>query len=201
MWGRVMFAVGAMWAALGADPANSKGPDPTTISDAETYAVYASLLPDHWLIAHARATSLVFQRETSRRSMCDPIGDTDNEVWRPVVEAFRTANAETHAIRSGQPLGVPYVVVPAGEIRAIFEYSDTAWVWVDFFATFRGSKGYIEVSAVGFGEQKTRAMVYLAHRCGLLCGGGTYYYLEKFEGRWQKVRPRPEGVPQCVWFS
>jgi hypothetical protein len=201
MSGRLVFAVGALWMALGAVPANSESPDPPTITDAEAYAVYASLLPDHWLIQHARATSLVFQRETSTRPMCDPIGKTDNEVWRPVVEAFRSANAQTRAIHAGEPLGFPYAVVPAREIRAIFEYSDTAWVWIDFLAKFPGSAGCIDVSAVGFDEQKTRAMVYLAHHCGYLCGGGRYYYLEKSEGRWQKVRRGLKGTPSCFWAS
>ena len=198
MFRRAMIALGAVWAALGAVPLNAKS-DAVTISDPEAYAVYASLLPDHWLIAHGHAKSLVFQRETSTRSTCDPIGETANEVWRPVVEAFQSANAETRAVRAGEHLGVPYVVIPTREIRAIFEYSDTAWVWIDFLARFPGSRGYIEVSAVGFDEHKNRAMVYLAHYCGFLCGGGGYYYLEKSEGRWQKVMRGLGGVPFCAW--
>ena len=42
-----------------------------------------------------------------------------------------------------------------------------------------------EVSAVGFSGDRTRALVYVGHHCGSLCGGGGYHLLVKRDGKWQ----------------
>ncbi|MEO7157279.1 MAG: hypothetical protein ABI039_06950, partial [Vicinamibacterales bacterium] len=39
------------------------------------------------------------------------------------------------------------------------------------------SGGFMVISAVGFNAARTRAMVYMAHSCGSLCGGGTHHLL------------------------
>jgi hypothetical protein len=46
---------------------------------------------------------------------------------------------------------------------------------------------------------KKRAMVYMAHSCGSLCGGGTYHLLEKVEGVWREAKI--PGVSNCMWES
>jgi hypothetical protein len=38
---------------------------------------------------------------------------------------------------------------------------------------------------VGFSRDGMRALVYVGHECGSLCGGGKYHLLVKKDGRWQ----------------
>lgn len=57
-----------------------------------------------------------------------------------------------------------------------------------------------EVSAVGFNKDHNRALVYVAHHCGRLCGGGGYHLIVKEKEQWttdQEFR----GAPSCVWKS
>jgi hypothetical protein len=55
------------------------------------------------------------------------------------------------------------------------------------------------VSAIGFNPDRTRALVYVGHDCGSLCGGGTYHFLVKQDGRWQVDREY-RGI-SCAWAS
>lgn len=56
-----------------------------------------------------------------------------------------------------------------------------------------------EVSGVGFNREKTRALVYVGHHCGSLCGGGRYHLLAKKDGTWQVDREF-RGM-SCLWVS
>jgi len=69
---------------------------------------------------------------------------------------------------------------------------------VDFGRASAGSVVF-EVSAVGFNNDRTRALVYVGHHCGSLCGGGQYHLLVKKEGKWQIDREY-HGL-SCVWRS
>jgi hypothetical protein len=106
-----------------------------------------------------------------------PTGGRLETDWRPVVESYNTENAKVRILIPGQRLGLDYDVVPAAVIRS--------------------SGNYIQVSAVGFNESKTRALVYVAHYCGSLCGGGRHHILEKADGAWREARL--QGITQCVW--
>jgi hypothetical protein len=56
-----------------------------------------------------------------------------------------------------------------------------------------------QVSAVGFNADGKRALVYVGHGCGGLCGGGTYHLLVKKDGKWQVDRGY-RGA-SCMWAS
>jgi hypothetical protein len=55
------------------------------------------------------------------------------------------------------------------------------------------------VSAVGFNRDGTRALVYVGHHCGSLCGGGRYHLLVKTLGVWSVDRDY-RGM-SCMWVS
>jgi hypothetical protein len=61
------------------------------------------------------------------------------------------------------------------------------------------SGGFMQVSAVGFDTARARAIVYMAHSCGGLCGGGTYHFLQKIDGVWREVKV--QGMTSCTWVS
>jgi hypothetical protein len=171
------------------------------IDDSEMYAVYASLLPDEWTVRVAGAKILVFQQETVTYPQCMPSGETLDTDWRPVVESYKSANIGVHIVLGDQALHYAYVVLPAAEIQASFKdvANDPMVGWTGFYRRHPDSGGYMQVSAVGFDASKTRAMVYMAHRCGSLCGGGTHHFVEKVDGAWRAAKI--PGVRHCSWAS
>ncbi len=51
-------------------------------------------------------------------------------------------------------------------------------------------------SAVGFNADRSRAVVYVGHHCGMLCGMGTFAALTKSGGKWRlDLKYRPAGGP------
>jgi hypothetical protein len=183
------------WSARGQDAA------PKPVDDPEAYTIYASLLPNEWTVRVAHAKTLVFQQETGTNWRCMPSGKPLETDWRPVVDNFRAANATERIVRAGFPLGPPYIVVSSAEIKASFRDlpNDSMSSWAGFYKRYPDSGGFMVVSAVGFDAPKKRAMVYMAHSCGLLCGGGTHHLLEKVDGAWREAKI-PD-VSNCMWAS
>ena len=172
------------------------------VADPDAYAVYASLLPTEWTVRIAHAKTLVFQQETVTNWTCMPSGKPLETDWKPVVDSFRAENVATRTLVAGFPLGIPYVVVPTAEIKASFQAGPGEVMpgWTGFYKHYPDSGGSIMVaSAVGFDAEKRRAMVYMAHSCGSLCGGGTHHLLEKVDGLWREARLA--GVTNCMWES
>ena len=55
---------------------------------------------------------------------------------------------------------------------------------VDFQKNHPHNMGYITLSGVGFNLNRTQAVFYINHFCGL-CGGGRYVLMEKTNGKWE----------------
>jgi len=55
----------------------------------------------------------------------------------------------------------------------------------------------LDVSAVGFNRDRTRALVSLQYWCGGICGEAGYYFLVKKDGRWQ-ADPNVSLI-YCTW--
>lgn len=181
-------------------------PKPTPADDPEAYAVYASLLPNEWTVTVAKAKRLVVQEETETNWTCMPSGKPLETDWKPVLDSYKAANASVRSIRANQSLGFPYDVVPSVAISKLM--SDRATPggrdWWQGFGFGFGQKypesgGYLQLSAVGFDPDHTRAMVYVAHYCGPMCGGGMHHLLEKIDGVWREANI--DDLIQCVWDS
>lgn len=52
-----------------------------------------------------------------------------------------------------------------------------------FMAQHADAMGYVVLSGVGFNRERTQAIFYVDHFCGL-CGGGRYVLMEMRDGRW-----------------
>jgi hypothetical protein len=172
------------------------------VDDPDAYAVYASLLPSEWTVRVAHAKTLLFQQETATNWKCMPAGKPLETDWKAVVDSFRAENVGIRPLLPGFQLGVSYVVVPSAEIKASFQAvtGDPMFGWTGFYKRYPDSGGSIMVaSAVGFDAEKRRAMVYMAHSCGSLCGGGTHHLLEKVDGSWRAAKLA--GVTNCAWAS
>jgi hypothetical protein len=175
---------------------------PKPLADPDAYAVYAAVLPSNWLVRTAHASRLVIQDTTEigdhQSSHCYPDGqDLNSGAWEQALEDFKTRNAQPLALLSQFTLDRPYELVPRDDLSGLFK-TGVGGGWENFNAAYPGATGYIQLSAVGFDRDKTRAIVYVAHHCGGLCGQGTYHFLERRHGAWHQVSLK---VRSCMWIS
>src|SRR5262249_24306901 len=159
--------------------------------------VYSAIVPKEWPIAVASAKHVIIVNSTTTNRACFPSGKSLETDWKPVLDDFKSENASTRTLSERFQLPVPYSLVDREAIMQPFQDAGVGG-WGRFYTRYPASGGYIEVSAVGFDEGRTRAMVYVAHHCGGLCGGGTHHFVEKVEGRW---RPATLDISNCVWAS
>ncbi|MFN8579370.1 MAG: hypothetical protein U0163_00125 [Gemmatimonadaceae bacterium] len=182
--------------------ARSQNVPRNSVDDPDTYAVIASLLPNEWIVRAAKATNLVVQEETVTNWGCMPSGPPMEAEWKPVLEGFRLANAETHTFSADHAIGLPYQLVSASTIATSLDRPIPNLVsdgWQSFWQRYPKSGGYLQLSAVGFDALRRRAMVYVAHHCGGLCGGGMHHLFERDGAIWREVDPA--GLRQCRWIS
>ena len=64
----------------------------------------------------------------------------------------------------------------------------------EFEKQFPNNLGSIGLSAVGFNSNRTEALFYINHYCGL-CGGGRYVLMKKVKGNWEIAAER------YTWWS
>ncbi len=160
--------------------------DPVT--DPEAYAVYAAMAPSQWPIRVAKARRLAVSESTGYLAECLPSDRPMETTWRPVLESFKRENATPRRILPDRQIGVPYVVLAAEATQQFFVgSSDLNGSWRRFHEAYPESGGITSWSAVGFDADKRRALVYVGHGCGSLCGEGHYAFLEKQGGAWRSI--------------
>ena len=175
MRGTLMIVVAAAIAAARIVVAQDEPVSP--VNDSEAYSVYATLVPKVWGDIGRSARELVVQRDTVTYSRCMPSNGPLDTEWSRVVSSYNSENSKNRTLVQG-----PSPVW-------IFQLGSTE--------TIQSSNTYIQVSAVGFDEPKTRALVYVQYRCGIKCGGGRYYFLQKVDGSWREARV--PGGNTCGW--
>jgi hypothetical protein len=167
-----------------------------TYQDTEAYEIYATLLPHQWAVTEAHTRTMIIRAETSSSEMClKPEGESI-AMLEPVIKNFIEINKQAWLLEKAIPMDVPYEFVFDKELDAIF--ASGAEGWKNFYEKYPDSGGYNEVSAVGFNKDKTVAVVYVAHMCGGLCGGGSFHVLEKKDGKWQTLKWKGT---ECSWVS
>jgi hypothetical protein len=156
-----------------------------TYAEPEAYAVYGALLPSNrvWGGWFTKSDSLIIQQETEgdrRRPECFPSLTGPREAWAEALADYKKENQTPRLFVRAFPIEKPYVLVPKLRIGDSFK----AKGWDSFYDRYPQSGGLIHLSAVGFNADKTKALVYIAHYCGSLCGIESYVYLEKQGGKW-----------------
>jgi hypothetical protein len=171
------------------------------VDDPEAYAVYRAVVGSlvESSLRQRRATHLVLGQLTlADWDRCIPAGKPFETDWRPVLDNFKKENGALRLLRPGFSFGVPYTLVPAAD------YPTTALA-LDadpgaFELRYPNSGGVIfYVSAVGFDEARTRAMVVVSYHCGVRCGTWSYYLMKKLDGKW--VFAELEGLLTCSWMQ
>jgi hypothetical protein len=172
------------------------------LTDPDAYAIYAAILPNEWPATIAKAKRLVIAEETVTLTRCKPAVASLPEEWRPALVDYDQQNKRVWRLASTFPASmIPYVIVSHSDIRKLFPGPEDGphGVWSRFYAAYPDSGGYHELSAVGFDPSRTKAIVYVSHACGNVCGEGKYQLMEKTPEGWRAVK-RP-GVPPCFWVS
>jgi len=166
----------------------------TQINDADAYDVYSTVLPSEWPIKVARAKELIILNETRMYQMClRPDAGSDARI-EPAITNYSKLNEKPWLLYPKLVMGIPYRLISTEQlVNAIAEAQ-----WDRFYRQYPDSKGWIELSAVGFNPDKTVAVVYVGHHCGPLCGGGRFHVLEKKEGKWVPLEWQGNS---CSWVS
>ena len=182
-------------ALVQAGPATTHAP----LTDPEAYAVIAAVISSESPATDARVKRLVIQNTTTTYNFgqCFPEGEPLRGEWKPVVDDYKQQNRSTWTLMAMFPLERPYDLVSKAEIMAPFKAAGIEG-WDLFYKEHPDSGGYINVSAVGFDADKTRAMLYVGHSCGGLCGSGMYHFMEKVDRQWREAKLN---ISKCMWIS
>ena len=167
---------------------------PREYEDPEAYVVYATILPSDWIIRDAHAKHLVILRETRPYQMCLRPEPEFVQAVGPAINDYTRINASAWLLQEKFDTDLSYELISKEQLRSTLGKGN----WENFYAYYPDSKGFLELSAVGFNEDKTIAVVYLGHGCGLLCGGGGFHVLQKKDGKWIPFEWKGSS---CAWVS
>jgi len=160
----------------------------------DSYAIYSMLLRTE-LGPTWKITTWTINRETQTFPSLGPrphyirqclsVSRTQEGIYAPLIDDYLAKNNGKHPLK--RKFDLPrYELVDFGRTPATSSSSFPASV-------------ILEVSAVGFSRDRTRALVYVGHHCGGLCGGGRYHVLVKADSEWQVDREY-RGM-SCLWAS
>ena len=174
----------------------------TAAEENDSYEIYSMLLQTEmppqwkiqgWAIRQDTQTNPTFGvSDGNNLGVCLEPSQDQKSVYQPLIEDYAAKNKRKLVLE--RKFDLPqYALIGPKEIKAIQERSRVA----DGFP-FNASVIF-HVSAVGFNREGTRALVYVGHNCGSLCGGGGHHLLVKREGRWQ-VDQEYRGL-SCMWVA
>src|ERR1051326_5503885 len=167
---------------------------PKPYEDGEAYAVYASILPSEWSWRVANAKRLVIRSETENYRMCLQPEKGWERVVGPAISDYLKQNEKPWLLQPNFDIALPYQLVTADELKSAMAQGG----WQAFSKLYPESGGWIAMSAVGFNSDKTVAVVYMGHSCGMRCGGGEFHVLQKKDGKWVPLAWK--GM-SCSWAS
>ena len=160
---------------------------PEVYDVAEAYEVYSTILPSEWPWRVAHAKKLRISSETVPYTNCLRVGDEKDKDVDLAIANYLQLNKEARLLKRAFRIDLPYELTSEGDL-SLQQDRDTG--------------GLIVVSAVGFNADKTVAVVYMGHYCGLLCGGGAIRVMLKSHGRWQPYATNPlNNIIGCPWVS
>ena len=176
-------------------PAPAAAPKPTAAIDDEEYAVYSALIQS---LYGNGAKMLVIDNFVSG---CVPVGNNSEgeRSWQQsldklpsklpnlsakTVADFKGKSRTCRTIESKLTFPTKYILISQAERRAIFSKADVNKSWQSFQQKYSGANGYINVSNIGFNEDRTQALVDTFRKCGDKCGGERMVLMTKVKGKW-----------------
>jgi hypothetical protein len=171
----------------------------TAYDDAEAYRVYSAILPNEWSWRDAKASTLVIRVETAPFTMCIEPDKESEKIFGSAIKDYEKINKKRWLLQRRFEIEKPYELISSEEIATTFSSRLEDGGWGAFYERHPDSGGWIELSAVGFNSSKTIAVPYAGHHCHLLCGGGTFHFLRKADGRWLPLQLK--GGRFCSWVT
>ena len=173
------------------------------VADPESYAVFAAALAIR-MAENDRPPEQIALLQETRPVMTCPDEKAVPPEWRSVVANHKKENASIRTLRPDADLGRPYSIVRIADLRSLmrnagYDLSKFSGQQSPGAQVFRGFPGgrLVAFSAVGFDEQKTRAMVTVQYDCFptaenqppyQYCHEYQQLMLEKHEGKWVAAR-------------
>jgi len=168
----------------------AKGVVLTPTEEKDSYEIYSMLLktemPPQWNIAAwviTQETQTYPAIGTSDGAICLQPAKEQESTYLPLIQDFVAKNRKKLVLEYKFDLP-QYALVAHDVVLSALAFNASV---------------LFHVSAVGFNRDHTRALVYVGHHCGSLCGGGTYHLLVKKDGPW-RVDREYRGV-SCAWAS
>ena len=173
--------------------------------DDSGYEVYSAILPFHYSDRTTRPSSIVIRQETVRSfgafvdmgsattTCLRPEREFENIVG-PAIADYLRVNKTRWCLKDRLKLTIPYQLIPFESLHSFIQKEG----WDAFHKKHPESRGFIDLSAVGFNPDKTVAVVSVGKWCGDLCGEGYYYVLQKKEGKWIPLDWKGQ---KCSWIS
>lgn len=97
------------------------------------------------------------------------------------AEDFLSKNEQSYPLKNGFDVRAITVLISEEELEEIFQGT---FRWSEYYARYPFSRGFIELSRVGFDSEMDQALVYVGNYRGSLSGAGYYVLLIKEGDRW-----------------
>jgi hypothetical protein len=153
---------------------------PEPLIDADSYAVYAAIVPQTWFRSSVAVAPVLLVQETTIELAYDPPLPLNDSEWIAARNNFWHENEHTWTLEPTLLRGSAYRVIPRAEIQA-----DDARLRLKYGTGWHRlpeSIEFVAVSAVGFNATKDKALLYVRQRMS-----GGVYYMEKRDGVWSRA--------------
>lgn len=170
---------------------------PPPYLESEAYRVYEAILPEN--PAYSDAVSALIRGKTISY---DPDCLQPDVRYRASVNAaigdYKRRNRSRVGVQPLFHLRKSYEILPESEFIGTPIWLRNSSRWHQYLLGHPNFPGFIELSQVGFNQDKTMAVVYMVHNCGPMCSGGDLIVLGKEGGRWRSL-----DMPglRCFWKS
>jgi hypothetical protein len=155
----------------------------------EGYLVYKAVLQLH-MDLDQRGT-MVIAEETSpgHPGIEECLAPGTAERFKEAITDYKQLSKFNWVLQNRFPVKRKYELV---SLKALFERGASANrtsndSWREFYQRYPESGGIIDLSVVGFNDDKTLAVVYAGVSCGSLCGHWSWHLREKKDGTWKAV--------------
>ena len=123
------------------------------------------------------------QAECTTEIQRSDLAPVEAEVSKGLVNDFWVSSTEG---RSGKQPPIGGVVMSrSDDIKKLLAGSDG---WKRFHQTYSPSAGVLSATRAVLSGNQTHALIYVAYRCGSLCGFGQVHYLVRTKDAWQLER-------------
>jgi len=182
--------------------------DPLVLSEEETedsYAIYSMLLKEELKDWHLKRYAIEEWTGDMRARPNDPLclkpTEEKQATYQEEFEDFLRKNRSRHQLAHRFSLDDYLLLSPeeSKHVARLFSGESDSHRSDDDRRLYHNINAIFTVSEVGFNRDHTRAIAYVGHVCGNLCGGGEYHLLVKRDGKWQKD-PDFKGTA-CAWVS